>query len=45
LRFSIYVNTGCGLGSLDQDSPEESPIAGNFAATRESTESSQVSEK
>lgn len=45
LRFSIYVNTGSGLGSSDQDSPEENPVAGNSFATRECMESSQVSEK
>ncbi|KAL0124761.1 hypothetical protein PUN28_006547 [Cardiocondyla obscurior] len=28
-RQIIYVNTGCGLGSSDQDSPEESPVTGN----------------
>jgi len=43
LYFSIYVNTGCGLNSSDQDSPEESPIAGNsFTAIREPTGSPQV---
>lgn len=46
LYFSIYVNTGCGLNLSDQDSPEESPIAGNnFAAVRESTGIAQVREK
>lgn len=46
LYFSIYVNTGCGLNLSDQDSPEESPIAGNnFAAVRESTGNAQVTEK
>ncbi|XP_018368305.1 PREDICTED: uncharacterized protein LOC108764515 [Trachymyrmex cornetzi] len=42
-RQIIYVNTGCGLSSSDQDSPEESPVAGNnFAANRETIESSQI---
>ncbi|RLU21919.1 hypothetical protein DMN91_006298 [Ooceraea biroi] len=41
-RQIIYVNTGCGLGSSDQDSPEENPLAGNFATTKESTESPQI---
>ncbi|XP_025073110.1 uncharacterized protein LOC105423144 [Pogonomyrmex barbatus] len=42
-RQIIYVNTGCGLGSSDQDSPEENLVASsNFATTRESTESSQI---
>ncbi|CAL1677028.1 unnamed protein product [Lasius platythorax] len=42
-RQIIYVNTGCGLNSSDQDSPEENPIAGNnFATIRESTGSPQI---
>jgi len=43
LHSSIYVNTGCGLSSSNQDSPEENLIVGsNFAATRECTENMQV---
>ncbi|XP_020286362.1 uncharacterized protein LOC109855986 isoform X2 [Pseudomyrmex gracilis] len=38
-RQIIYVNTGCGLNLLDQDSPEEIPIGGsNFAAIKEPRE-------
>ncbi|XP_067215938.1 uncharacterized protein PsGEF isoform X2 [Linepithema humile] len=41
-RQIIYVNTGCDLGSPDQNSPEESPIVSNFVVTRESTESPRI---